>query len=329
MNTPPYYKIRQYIPQDIQIQLMSSNSSIGAMNILVTNPENIDWYSLSFNTNYITRFLYRNNTDRMSAIDPSVLFENPCMKYLVIETVHTYKDLRLWYNIASNDACGDFIEENIYVMFALEHLEYPVWSKLSGNKGFSKYLKLYIEKIDWDVLSQNTSNYALDLLEQYRWLINWSNLCANTNPRAIELLKHIHISLIDWTNLCYNTHPYAISLIEDNMDKVDWFVLSMNPSAVHILISNMDKIHWDAFSANPSQHAVDILRQNMSKIDYMWFFKENPNIGDILYKYDYDYMDTSREYLHHELIQFFYNPKRLMKLCRRYCVSLEEIQDMF
>ena len=46
--------------------------------------------------------------------------------------------------------------------------------------------------------------------------------------------------------LCNN--PNAIYLLEQNLDKIDWDILSLNPNAINILEQNLDKIHWGALS---------------------------------------------------------------------------------
>jgi hypothetical protein len=47
---------------------------------------------------------------------------------------------------------------------------------------------------------------------------------VNYNPKFLKLRKWIQI------------------------DKVDWYALSMNPNAIHILEKNLDKVNWDALS---------------------------------------------------------------------------------
>ena len=43
-----------------------------------------------------------------------------------------------------------------------------------------------------------------------------------------------------------------MKLLEQNPDKIDWDLLSMNPNAMILLEQNQDKIHWVCFSCNIS-----------------------------------------------------------------------------
>ncbi len=57
--------------------------------------------------------------------------------------------------------------------------------------------------------------------------------------------------LRDWINqelLCIgelSRNPSAIHIIEQNLDKVNWPILSYNPAAIPILEKNQDKILWN------------------------------------------------------------------------------------
>jgi len=46
-----------------------------------------------------------------------------------------------------------------------------------------------IEKINWDFLSQNNNDLALEMLKQKPKKINWFWLSLNNNDLAIEMLK--------------------------------------------------------------------------------------------------------------------------------------------
>jgi hypothetical protein len=84
-------------------------------------------------------------------------------------------------------------------------------------------------------------------------------------------------------------NPNAIHLLDENLDKVSWFMLSGNPNAIHLLQENIDKIKdvikWYDLFGNPS------------------IFKESIN-----YTYLKDRMDLIRE----ELIMKCMHPKRLI-----------------
>ena len=47
----------------------------------------------------------------------------------------------------------------------------------------------------------------------------------------------------------------------ENLDKINWAVLSNNPNALHILEQNVDKIEWMDLSANPN--AIHLLQKKV------------------------------------------------------------------
>jgi len=64
----------------------------------------------------------------------------------------------------------------------------------------------------------------------------------------------------------------AVHLLEENLDKIDWCLLSFNQNAIHILRDNLEKIDWMCFSTNPSifeidyesiQKRMDIIREEL------------------------------------------------------------------
>jgi hypothetical protein len=59
------------------------------------------------------------------------------------------------------------------------------------------------DKIDWDLLSTNSNDRALDCLLANPEKINWALLSLNTNTRVIEILKQ-NQDKINWCNLSRN-----------------------------------------------------------------------------------------------------------------------------
>ena len=52
----------------------------------------------------------------------------------------------------------------------------------------------------------------------------------------------------EWYSGYISKKPNLIPLIEQNLDKVDWEVLSENPNAVSILEQKLHKINWSNFN---------------------------------------------------------------------------------
>ena len=81
-----------------------------------------------------------------------------------------------------------------------------------------------------------------------------------------------NINTINFGLLSLN--PNAINILKNNMDKINWNNLSLNPNAISILENNLDKVNWKNLSFNPN--AILILGNNMDKIN--WFtLSVNPN----------------------------------------------------
>ena len=85
-------------------------------------------------------------------------------------------------------------------------------------------------------------------------------------------------------------NPKAIHILEQNLDKIDWLMLSQNPAAIHILEKNIDKISWELILTNPA-----------------------------IFTYDYEkikeHMETTG--IKDELIAHYYRPENIHKFVER------------
>jgi hypothetical protein len=104
-----------------------------------------------------------------------------------------------------------------------------------------------LEKIHWDELSKNPA--AMHILNdpKYYQYIDWINILYNKN--AVDLVKN-NLHMIDeyWGVIC--KQPHLIDIIEQNMDKIDWNLLSENYNAIHILEKNLEKINSNNLQSN-------------------------------------------------------------------------------
>ena len=74
-----------------------------------------------------------------------------------------------------------------------------------------------------------------------------------------KLRDWIDIEKLDWNMLSLNPNPKAIELLEENMEKINWYVLSFNKNAIHILERNTEKIDYSNLSLN--KNAIKLLFQ--------------------------------------------------------------------
>jgi hypothetical protein len=208
-------------------------------------------------------------------LDWSMLSENPCAIDLLKEKIEQEKSM----------------DNKEYIK--LKFNEKVNWIKLSMNSEAIDILKKYPNDITWCSLCDNKNPLAVDMIldriEYEKQLPNSSNeddedevefsriwfdrLSYSEHPRIIELLrerieleKNIdqymtlnYFNKIDWIYLSSNPHPKAIELLAENLDKVDWTVLSENPGAIELLKANPHKILWRYLSLN--KNASELLKQ--------------------------------------------------------------------
>ena len=167
-----------------------------------------------------------------------------------------------------------------------------------------------IDNIDWRFLSQNTSEWAADLLLQKsedcattglildnQKKIDWVRMFKNTNDRVVDFCIDLPHSLTlntlmhkdfdellfkyqfeFWGGLSCNRNEKAVDLLlQQRPDKIEWMELSFNPNekAVDLLLQRPDKIHWKGLSLNPNEKAVDLLLQRPDKIHWKELSRNN------------------------------------------------------
>jgi len=248
-----------------------------ALYFLMENNIEIDYYSLSGNTNPIAIQLLKEeikvNPD--ARIDWGALSKNPkAMKIL-----KTNRDKIVWAylcfntnpeaiklieeeikinpehinfeNLATNETqeAMKLIEDNLFSKNTVYTINWNrFWQKLSKNSKAVKILKANREKIDWCELSGNQSDEAIKLLEEKMItdpdIVNWNILSGNPNQRAFAILE-ANPKNINYRRLSGNSNPKAIELLKKRME-VENDRLSAN-----------DKIDWAELSKNPA--AIELI----------------------------------------------------------------------
>jgi hypothetical protein len=80
-----------------------------------------------------------------------------------------------------------------------------------------------------------------------------------------------------------------MDILKNNIDKIEWYRLSINESAMELLKDNQDKIDWGYLSKNPG-----------------------------IFTYDYEKMRNSNLDLKEEIVAKALHPKRIFKLIETY-----------
>ena len=249
---------------------------------------------------------YRNESYRIQEeINWSKLSKNPNAIPILEKHKDKIDELSICLNPNAMHLIGEIISPNWSVYSSL------YWSLLCCNTNPEAIA--FVEKhgdpkyIDYWSLSKNPG--AVDFLEKEPEKIKWPYLSMNPNPRICPFLE-TNPDKIDWRKL--SREMSAIEILEKNIDKIDWEELSMNRGAVHILKANTDKIVWRSICYNHNPKAVDLLKNNMDKMDpYNWtILSMNPGIFEL----DYEALKKRIEPLKEELIRSSMRPDRIARL---------------
>ena len=116
----------------------------------------------------------------------------------------------------------------------------------------------------------------IPFVDEHRKKIHISLLSGNTSPMVIDFLDQ-NLDKVNWSVLSY--HSRAAHILERNQDKINWLNLSHNSGAIGLIEKNLDKIDWDRLSGNPS--AVPLLEENPDKI-YWTYLSANPSAVPLL-----------------------------------------------
>jgi len=104
------------------------------------------------------------------------------------------------------------------------------------------------------------------------------------NKPVWKLKDWIEIQKIDWYNLSLN--PNAINLLLKNQDKINWDNFSLNPNAINILLENFDKINIRNFVQNDNLlEAFDNIKDKINWLDYIISLSKNKNSQKIFNKH--------------------------------------------
>lgn len=179
--------LEQSFSSYINLQLLSSNESDKAMDLIYKNRDKITkdmWNDLCMNSN-----------DR--AIE--LLKSNPhCINYTLLSCNRNPKAISL-------------LKENI---------EFISWKLLSENESAIDLLLQYPVKINWKYFSKNKNDKAIQVLKNNPSLINYYQLATNENDKAVEIIGEFlktqsHVDNRYLLNLYNNLNPKTVEIIKD------------------------------------------------------------------------------------------------------------------
>jgi len=244
-------------------------------------------------------------------IEWSILSANPYAVDLLIENPH----LIYWPYFCKNKnpKVIDMLLKNPTKIF---------WSSVSANPAAIKLLEENKDKIDYTYLANNKN--AFKLIKEY---IERDLTSSNPNPSSPEYIVKECNRAKYVQDLCFNKNEELIQYLYKHHSKhIDWCNLSANPAAIDILLENMDKINYRGLSQNPHPKAQEILMKNPWYIDWLYFSEHITNYAFILKRKPkvsigfwsnpliFDYKAISKCYIDiikEELMQKALHPKRI------------------
>lgn len=228
-------------PDEIEYDFLADNPY--AVDMLIEEPDNINWLFFFSNTNSKAIDFIENNLHlpTIKKIIPSADFDVKTINYID------------WNRLSANSGAIGMLERNPHKI---------KWSSLCLNEKAIHIIEQNLNKICWSTLSRNSA--AIHLIEQNLDKVNWLNL--SSNEKACHILEQ-NLDKVNWINLSGNPGADAIKILEANQDKIDWYELSSNPSAIELLEQNLDKIVWSNAIHNTNPKMMDLIRDNINKID--------------------------------------------------------------
>jgi len=150
---------------------------------------------------------------------------------------------------------------------------------LSKNERAVEYLESHEHLIDNYYIFQNEN--AIHIIEkriEYDTLVNY-------NKNAVNFLRN-NRQYIDYNILCRYEHgiEFVDELIKNNeLDKINWTMLSMNPAAMHIFNEPKYYKYIDWISILYNTNAAELVKNNFHMIRQYWeYVCGQPHLMDII-----------------------------------------------
>jgi hypothetical protein len=279
---------------DIIYKKISLNSNNIAINILSNNLDLINWKNLLSNSNIKAIDLLINNKNKIDLEMLTYKYFNELMKNTnpkIIELIKAYpsnkiKELYTQYNSMAH-LCGNE-NSNILIFFELHK---------------------YTQYIAWNILSKNSCDEAINILEHNMDKINWYELSSNNNPRAIKLIEqHLYnlqkqkkiiesITTMNQVQTSYYLERHYPNIL---------YMLNNNTSIIKLAFNNKIYLENIFVSKILSFHPSGYAKKNIMYV----ILSKNPNI--FVYDYEMMYKNMWKENgIGQGLSDFFGNPNKI------------------
>jgi len=249
--------------------------------------DKINWTIFS-STKYITEEIIKEypeyiNWDKLSS--------NRSFKW-PIYLIRNFKDKISWKLFSNNFQ----IKDSSQIGYILkEFIDYFDWDLLCKNNNLRFYyifhyynsdkLKLYNDKFNWKLLSENIMfEWNINLIEENKNKINWSSIILNPSVyKNNEILMKFH-DLFEWSGhykLFQHTHTYYPA----NISKIPDFFMPIEILKLHHkewkeslnfyewAEKEYGESEWSTYSANNCLISIDIMKEFDDYLDYGSIFR--------------------------------------------------------
>jgi hypothetical protein len=201
--------------------------------------------------------------------------------------------------------------KNIYVyiikMYKLRDWvdETQLCETLSRNERAVEYLENHEHLINDNYIFYNVN--AIHIIEK-RIMNNYTCNCVNHNKNAVNFLRN-NREYIKYEILCGQEHgiEFVDELIKNNeLDKINWCILSENPAAMHILNDPKYYEYLDWCGILYNKNAAELVKNNVHMVVQYWdYICMQPHLIEII--------EQNMDNIHWSELSANYNAIRLLE----------------
>jgi len=127
------------------------------------------------------------------------------------------------------------------------------------------------------------------------------------------------LSVNDWSYLSRNSN--AIEILEDNLDKINWYLLGTNRNSnintLNLIKKNQNKIDWyDTYNY-----------KNQNQYENNNYLSLSLSLNPSIFELDYEKMRLNNQEFYEELIKQVMKPSRIFKYMKEDYDYIEELFD--
>jgi hypothetical protein len=169
-------------------------------------------------------------------------------------------ETKLTYSLSRNTRAVEYLESHEYLIDDIY---------IFNNENAIHIIE---KRIQYDTFGYvNFNKNAVNFLRNNPLYINYQILCGEEHGIEFvdELIKNNELYKIDWWVLSYN--PAAMHVLNDPKyyNRIHWFKMLCNKNAVELVKNNLDIYDntWNIICTQP--HLIDIIEQHIDKIHWM------------------------------------------------------------